>query len=119
MRLASSRASILGPALLQQVLLYPFHDQLALLVVYVGGEREHACRALRLEVRDHELRIERIPRIDRLEEARRLLDEADEGVLDQERKQPGSSRCLDQHLVAVRQQLGMAVAATELAVVVD
>jgi len=36
-------------------------------------------------------------------------------VLDQEREQPGAGRGLDQHLVAVRQQVWVAVAAAVLA----
>src|SRR5262249_13435246 len=40
-------------------------------------------------------------------------------LLDQKRKQPRPRRRLDQHLEPVRQQVGVAVAAAELAVIVD
>ena len=84
-----------------------------------GGQRQHARRALGLQLAHRQARIERVAGVDRLEEARGLLDEAEERVLDQEWKLPGAGRGLDQHLVTMRQKIAMPVAAAELAVVVD
>ena len=63
--------------------------------------------------------IERVADVDRRQEARGLLDEAHQRAFDQERELSGSGGRLDQHLIAVREQVGMAVATAVLAVVVD
>jgi len=75
---------------------------------------------LGFELAHLELRVERVADVeDGPQEARGLFDEAQERFLHQEREKPRTRRGLDQHLISMRQQVRVAVAATVLAVVVD
>src|SRR3546814_272620 len=87
-----------GWAPAQQVFLLALEDQFAALVVDRRSHGDHPGRALRLQVDDFQHRVERIPRVDGLQEARRLLDEADQRVADDMREHAGAGRRLAQHL---------------------
>ena len=64
-------------------------------------------------------RIERVAAIDRLQEARGLLEEADQRIADDVREDAGAGRALDRHLQAVGQHVAMAARLAVFAVVVD
>src|SRR6516162_8387933 len=79
-----SRAMTTGGARLmslpQQILVFAGEHQLTALVVQGRGHDHEAGRALRPKLRDGELRIERIARVDRLEEFCRRFGEGDQRV---------------------------------------
>ena len=112
-------ATPLGLASLEQVFLYLLHDQLGPLVVDAGGEHKDAGRALWGQLADTGSRIERVPGVDRAQEARGLLDQPEQRPFHQKRELPRARGRMQQHLEPVRQELWIAVAAAELAVIVD
>src|SRR5882724_12926283 len=82
-------------------------------------EYDHAGRALRDHLRDGELGIERITRIDAFEKFRGLLHEADQLLADLVRKGAGADRRERHHLKAVRQHAAVTLRAAVLDVIVD
>src|SRR6266446_1868998 len=99
--------------------MYAVAHQLALLVV--DGERHghYAGGAAGLQLAHYQHRIERVPGIDGLQEARRLFEEAYQRFADEMGKDAGAGRALDRHLQAMRQQVTMALGAAILTVIVD
>src|SRR3954469_22080165 len=75
--------------LAKQVTLASFQHAFSPLVVHCGGEPKHACRAARSQLIELQRRVQRITDEDRLQEAARLLKEADQRLLNEIRKQPG------------------------------
>ena len=59
-----------------------FHHQVAGLVVHGRAHDDHPGGAPRLERGDGERRVHRVARVDRLEEAGRLLEEGDQRLAD-------------------------------------
>src|SRR5581483_4521364 len=100
-------AKVLLRAPPEKISLHALHHERSLLIVHARCEREHACRALRLELADDEARVERVPDIHGLQEAGGLIEEADQRILDKEREEAGPCGRLDQDLIAVREKIGM------------
>ena len=63
----------------------------------------HTSGSLALESLNSEERIEGIAGVDRMQEFARLLEEGDERLANQMRKQTGARRCLDEDLETVCQ----------------
>src|SRR6185312_11811380 len=109
----------LDRTLLHKVLVFAVADQHALLVMDGEPQGDGAGGPPRLRFADLEHRIERVAAIDRLQEARRLLEETDQRVADNVRKDAGAGRTLDRHLQAMRQQVTMTVGLAVFPIVVD
>src|SRR5262245_37002896 len=75
--------------------------------------------ASRFQLAHFEQRIERVAAIDRLQEARRLLQEADQRIADDMRKDASAGGALNCHLQPVCQQVAMAARTAVLAIVMD
>src|SRR5437660_8223928 len=97
----------------QQILVLAGKHQFAVLVMDGCRHHHNAGRALRDQCGDAVRRIERIARIDALEELARLLDEADQLVADHVRERAGANRREGEHLKAVRQEPAQAVRLAE------
>jgi hypothetical protein len=95
------------------------HHQVTLLVVHGDLAHDNACGAVGLEPGDLHHRKQRIADIDRLEEARGLLDEADQRIAQHVREDAAAGGRLDHHLQAMRQHVAMAARLAVDAVVVD
>src|SRR5689334_8969368 len=80
----------------EQIALHALHHQFALLIVNGGGKRQHARGALWFELAHLELGIKRVADVDGPQKARGLLNEAQQGILHQQRKEPCSRGRLDQ-----------------------
>src|SRR5262245_17809953 len=103
----------------QEVFLHAFQDQLASLIVNAAGHGQNPRLALLGELGHGQPRVERISSIDGGKKAGRLFEERNQRIVQQKRKQAGTRRRLDQHLVAVRKQLRMSMASAILTIIVD
>ena len=82
--------------------------------------RPRRCRwGCRGELVDFEGGVDGVAGVDRGEEAGGLFEEGFEGVLDHVGEEAGAGGGLDGDLVAVGEEVGVAVAAAELDVIVD
>jgi hypothetical protein len=97
---------------------FPVAHQRARLVVNGKPHGDGAGGAPFLDLAHLQHRIERVAAIDRLQEARRLLEEGDQRIADDVRKDAGARRALDGDLQAMCQQIAMAARLAVLAVVV-
>src|SRR5262249_52747640 len=118
----SNMTPALGPLLgspFDKVLVFAVTDQHAGLVM--DGELQCDCagRPARLELAHLEHGIEGVAAIDRLQEARGLLEEAAQRIADDMREDAGAGRALDRHLQAVCQHVAVPPRLAVLPVVVD
>src|SRR4051812_14851938 len=111
------RASLRPPP--DQERLHAFEHQFAALVEHGAAQADDTGRTSRAQLGDLERRVDGIAGIDRLEELARLFEEADQRVLDQEWKQAGTGRGMDQGLESVGEQIGHAAGAAIFDVVVN
>src|SRR5260370_40299527 len=100
--------SLLLRPLFHKVLVFAVAYQFALLVVDGEPEDDHAASAASLELAHLEQRIEGIAAVDRLQEPRRLFEEADQRITDDMREDAATRRALDRHLQAMRQEVAPA-----------
>src|SRR5487761_2738681 len=110
---------LVGVPLADEVFVPAVEHQLAALIMHRRAHDDHAGSALRQEFGDFQRGIERIARIHALEKAARLLYESYERIVDLVRQHAGAGCSLDQHLEAVREQVGHAARAAEFAVIVN
>src|ERR1700730_3527496 len=103
----------------EEIAVLTLHHQLARLVVHGGPHGDHAGGAPGLEPSDGEQRVERVAHVDRLEEARRLVEEGHQRVADRVREDAGARRGLGGDEEAVGQEVAVAVGPAVLAIVVD
>src|SRR5437868_3412704 len=97
--------SFLLRPLFHKVLVFAVAYQFALLVMDCELQDDHTGGAARLELAHLEQRIERVAAIDRLQEPRRLFEEADQRIADDVREDAAARRALDRHLQAMRQEV--------------
>ena len=95
------------------------HHQLTGLVVDGGPHHDDTGRAPGPELGDGEHRVQRVPDVDGLEEARGLLEEGDERVADHVREEPGAGGGLRGDEEPVGEEVAVAMRPTVDAVVVD
>jgi len=93
--------------------------QHASLVMDGEPQGDRAGRAALLDLADLEHRIKRVAAIDRLQKARRLLEETDQRIADDVREDTRAGGTLHCHLQAVGQQVAMAACLAIFAVVVN
>src|SRR5262245_14064360 len=105
--------------LFHKVLVFAIADQFTILVMDGELQANDAGGSPRLQLAHFEQRIERVATVDRLQKTRRLLQEADQRIADDMRKDAGARSALDRHLQAVGQQVAMAARPAVLAVVMD
>src|SRR6266571_901417 len=103
----------------QEIAVLAFHHQLLVLVVDGDAQHHDARRAAGLERGDGEHRVERVARIDRLQKARRLIEEGDQRIAHHVGKDAGAGRALHGHQEPVRQEIAVAARPAVGPVLVD
>src|SRR6185312_14777982 len=106
------RMSVLQP---EEIFVNAVEDEFGFLVVDGGAHRDDAGRVLRHQFGDLQRGIERVAGIDRLQEFRAYLDEADQAFADDMWKQPRARSREAQNLEPMRQRRGV----TELPAIFD
>src|ERR1700747_1296430 len=101
-----------GRAFAQQVAMLAVHHELTGLVVDRGAHHDDSGRAARQELGDRERWIERVTHVDRLQEARRLLEEGDERIPDHVGKHSSSGGRLRRDQEPVSEKGAVAVGLT-------